>query len=104
MVGNALPECTRRGGYNVPGPYPINFFQANPHSAGNLARLLSNESSSKYDALQLQYRQRYGSSGLTVTANYTYGKARTDRYPVSADLNQDYRTLRNKDLEWGPTA
>ena len=103
MVGNTLPGCASRG-YDAPGPYPINFFQANPHSAGNAARLLTNDSSTKYDALQLQYRQRYGNSGLTVTANYTYGKARTDRYPVSADLTQDFRTLRDKDLEWGPTA
>ena len=105
MVGNTLPGCALRDPrYDAPGPYAINFFQANPHSAGNPARLLANESSTKYDALQLQYRQRYGSSGLTVTANYTYGKARTDRYPVGADLGQNYRTLRDKDLDWGPTA
>lgn len=103
MVGSTLPGCASRG-YDAPGPYPINFFQANPHAAGNAARLLTNDSSTKYDALQLQYRQRYGSSGLTVTANYTYGKARTDRYGVSADLTQDFRTLRDRDLEWGPTA
>ena len=103
MVGNTLPGCASRG-YDAPGPYPINFFQANPHAAGNAARLLTNESSTKYDALQLQYRQRYGNSGLTVTANYTYGKARTNRYPVTADLTQDFRTMRDKELEWGPTA
>ena len=66
--------------------------------------MLQNDSSTKYDALQLQYRQRYGSSGLTVTSNYTYGKARTDRYPVTADLTQDFRTLRDREAEWGPTA
>ena len=103
MVGNTLPGCASRG-YDAPGPYPINFFQANPHAAGNPARLLANDSSTKYDALQVQYRQRYGSSGLTVTTNYTYGKARTDRFNVSADLTQHFRTLRDKDLEWGPTA
>jgi hypothetical protein len=51
----------------------------------------------------VQYRQRY-TSGLTMTANYTYGKATTDRYLVSPDLTQDYRTLRDKSLDWGPSA
>jgi hypothetical protein len=102
MTGNALPECGRRG-YNAAGPYAISFFQANPFAAGSTVRLLSDENSSKYDALQLQFRQRYN-AGLTLTANYTYGKARTDRYLVSADNTNDYITLRDKSLNWGPTA
>jgi hypothetical protein len=102
MVGNALPGCAARG-YTASGPYPINVFQANPFAAGSAVRLLTDEAESKYDALQIQYRQR-SQAGLTMTANYTYGKARTDRYFVSADLTQDYRTLRDKSLEWGPTA
>jgi hypothetical protein len=102
LVGSNLPGCASRG-YNAPGAYPINFFQANPFAAGNNARLLDDEASSEYDALQLQYRQRYY-AGLTMTLNYTFGKARTDRYFISPDLTQDYRTLRDKSLEWGPTA
>jgi hypothetical protein len=102
MVGNKLPACAARG-YDAPGPHPINVFQANPFSAGNPARILNDENSSRYDALQLQYRQRYRGS-LTMTANYTFGKARTDRYLVTANVQQDYRTLRDKGLEWGPTA
>jgi hypothetical protein len=103
MVGSALPECTRRGSYNVAGPYPINFFQANPFASGSNMRILTDEASSKYDALQLQFRQRY-SRGLSLTANYTYGKSRTDRYEVGADNEFDYITLRDKGLNWGPTA
>ena len=102
MVGNTLPGCASRG-YDAPGPYPINFFQANPHAAGNPARILQGDNESKYHALQLQFRQRYA-AGLAITANYTYGKARTNRYFVSADATQDYRTLRDPELEWGPTA
>jgi hypothetical protein len=107
LVGNDLPGCASRG-FDAPGAYPINFFQANPFAAGDFTgsqntRLLNDEASSEYDALQLQYRQRYN-NGLTLTGNYTFGKARTDRYFVSPDLTQDYRTLRNKDLDWGPTA
>ena len=102
MTGNALPECSRRG-YNASGPYPVNVFQANPFAAGNAARLLTDESSSKYDALQIQFRQRQH-NGLSLTANYTYGKARSDRYGVTADNTADYSTLRDKALNWGPTA
>ena len=31
--GNGLPGCASRG-FNAPGAYPINFFQANPYAAG----------------------------------------------------------------------
>ena len=102
MVGNGLPECSRRG-YNASAPYPINVFQMNPFGAGANMRILTDESGSKYDSLQLQFRQRYR-RGLSLTANYTYGKARTDRYPVSAENQVDYITLRDKGLNWGPTA
>ena len=66
-------------------------------------RLLTDEASTEYDALQLQFRQRYH-SGLTMTLNYTYGKARTDRYEINTTTVMDYRTLRDKELNWGPTA
>ena len=77
MVGNTLPGCASRN-YDAPGPSPINFFQANPHAAGNAARILQGDNESNYHALQLQFRQRYA-AGLAITANYTYGKARTNR-------------------------
>jgi hypothetical protein len=102
MVGSGLPECSRRG-YNATGPYPINVFQLNPFAAGSAMRILTDESSSKYDSLQLQFRQRYR-RGMSLTANYTFGKARTDRYTVGADNQVDYVTLRDKSLNWGPTA
>lgn len=102
MVGSALPGCASRG-YDAPGPYPINVFQANPYSAGQAARLLTDDAESRYDALQIQYRQRHR-SGLTLTANYTLGKATTNRYFVGADAIQDFRTLRDPSLDWGPTA
>jgi hypothetical protein len=102
MVGSNLPGCVSRG-YDALGPYPINVFQSNPFAAGSEARLLTDEAESKYDAIQIQFRKRYV-RGVSVTAHYTYGKARTDRYIVGADGIQDYRTLRDKSLDWGPTA
>ncbi len=65
-------------------------------------RLMTDESSSKYDALQLQYRQRLR-RGISLTTNYTYGRARTDRYGITADNTADWSTLRDKSLNWGPT-
>jgi len=100
LVGNGLPACNALS-YNAPGVRPINFFQANPYAAGSPNRILTDEAKSKYDSLQLQFRQRYR-GGFSLTANYTYGKARTDRYADSASGVVDYTTLRNKSLNWGP--
>ena len=74
-----ISRPARRADTTRPDPYPINFFQTNPFAAGNAARLLTDDASTKYDSLQMQFRQRYH-AGLTMTLNYTYGKARTDRY------------------------
>ncbi|HSC30024.1 MAG TPA: TonB-dependent receptor [Vicinamibacterales bacterium] len=108
MVGSALPACGRLG-YNAAGPYAMNVFLANPFAAGfanattpNANRILTDEAESKYDALQLQLRQRLR-NGLTVTANYTYAHARTDRFADSASAVVDYMSLRDKGLNWGPT-
>ena len=102
MVGNSIPQCATRG-YNAAGAYPSNVFQVNPYAAGSNVRVLTDEASSKYDALQMQFRQRY-SNGIDITANYTYGKARTDRFAVTSTNQTEYITLRDKGLNWGPTA
>ncbi len=101
MLGNAFGPCANLG-YDAPGPYPINYFQANPYAAGRAINLLTDDGHSKYDGLQLQYRQRYGSSGLTVTANYTYSKATTNRYSDSPATNTAQVTLRDQALLEGP--
>ncbi len=100
MVGSNLAPCSTLG-YSAPGAYPINVFQANPYAAGSPVRLLSDESRSSYQSLQLQFRQRYH-SGLSVTANYTYAHANTDRYSDSASTEVDYFTLRDRSLNLGP--
>ena len=81
MAGNALSPCSGLG-YNAAGPYPINFFQANPFAAGRAITLLNDDGWSKYNGMQLQFRQRYGRT-LTMTANYTYSHARSNRYSDS---------------------
>jgi hypothetical protein len=100
MVGSDLSPCANLG-YTASGAYPINVFQMNPYAAGQVARLLTDEASSKYDSLQVQFRQRYR-NGFSLTANYTLGHARTDRYVDSDTAVTDYFTLRDKSLNWGP--
>ena len=94
----------RRRGYNAAGPYPINVFQANPFAAGSNMR-----HADRRIHVEVRLRCRCSSAsaisqGFSLTANYTYGKARTDRYLVSADNQANYNTLRDKSLNWGPTA
>ena len=81
MVGNALSPCSTLG-FNASGNYPINFFQANPFAAGRALTLLNDDGWSRYNGLQLQFRQRRGRT-LTMTANYTYSRARSNRYSDS---------------------
>ena len=49
----------------------------------------------------MQFRQRYH-NGISLTANYTTARRRTDRYADSASGVVDYNTLRDKSLNWGP--
>ncbi|MBX5478420.1 MAG: carboxypeptidase regulatory-like domain-containing protein [Pyrinomonas methylaliphatogenes] len=102
MVGSNLAPCATRFGFNAPGPYPINFFQVNPFAAGQRLRLMTDESYSSYNGLQIQFR-RMMTSGLSITANYTYSKSLTDLYADSPTSEADYITLRNRNLNKGPS-
>jgi len=111
LAGNSIYLCRLLGatfspcaalGFNAPGPYPINFFQPNPFAAGSAVSVLSDEAHSRYHGLQIQYRRR-SAKGLAVTANYTFARARTDRYADSPSSSANYITLRDKSLSWGPT-
>ena len=87
-----------------PGPYPINFFQANPFAAGNAVRLPDRrEPRRKYDALQLQFRQRYHDGPDADGELHVRQGAHRSLPGVSADDTGDYITLRDKSLNWGPT-
>jgi hypothetical protein len=81
ILGSALNPCATLG-YNAPGAYPINFFQVNPFAAGRTLNLLTDDGWSRYNGLQLQFRQRYG-GGFTMVANYTYARTWTNRYSDS---------------------
>jgi hypothetical protein len=99
MVGNKFSPCASRGS-TTPGAYPINFFQLNPYV--QTANLLSSDSYSNYNSLQVELRQRVW-HGLTYNANYTYSHSLTDRYSKSVDNIQNYTTLRDRNLNKGPS-
>src|SRR5262249_54262349 len=100
MVGSSFGPCTRLGGFNTAGPYPINFFQLNPYIA--TANLLNDNSFSSYHGLQIEFRQRF-SHGLVLDANYTWSHSLTDRYNKNVDNSNNFTTLRDLGLDRGPS-
>lgn len=101
LVGSNFGPCAASG-FNAPGPYPINLFRPNPFVTG--LTLLDDNSYANYHGLQLEFRKAF-SHGLTVNANYTWSKALSDLFNLDDQSAADnYRTLRNRDLDKGPAA
>ncbi len=108
MVGSSLSPCAKRG-FNTPGAYPINFFVLNPYIFGGTsptgatnASLLSDNSFSNYNALQMELRQRL-SHGVTLNVNYAWAHSLTDRYNKNVDNSGNFTTLRDRALDRGPS-
>jgi hypothetical protein len=99
LVGNGFGPCASLG-FNSPGQYPINLFRLNPF-LGN-ANLLSDNSFSNYNALQVEFRQRF-SNGLTLNVNYAWAHALNDRFNKNVDNAGNFTTLRNRKLDYGPS-
>jgi len=89
--------------------FPANFWEANPTfegGAGNGAFLLDNGGGSKYNALVVDFRQRYA-HGIMFDANYTYSHTTTNE-AFSADSGNtsatsaffNYISLRDPGLNW----
>ena len=79
---------------------PANFFVANPNAAG--ITMLTNDSMSNYNALQIEIRRRF-SGGLQFNADYTFSKALTDARDALGNNQNDltsFRTLRDKGLDY----
>jgi len=79
---------------------PANFFVANPNAA--FARLLTNDATSNYHSLQLEFRRRF-SDGLQFQADYTYSKALGNAPGAQGNNQSDlvsFRTLRDKSLDF----
>jgi hypothetical protein len=96
LVGNGFGPCASK----TPGQYPINFFRLNPF-IGN-ANVLSDNSFSNYNALQIEFRQRL-THGLTMNVNYAWAHAMNDRYNKNVDNIGNFATLRDRRLDYGPS-
>jgi|CXWL01.1.fsa_nt_gi hypothetical protein len=95
----ALSTSYRANRESVAVGLPGNFFMANPNAA--FANILTNDSRSNYNALQIEVRKRF-SNGLQFQADYTWSKAMVEgdaQGNNQADLAQ-HLTLRNPSLDY----
>ncbi len=104
LVGAGFTPCATNAGYTGKGAgYPINFFQANPFSAGAQVQYMDSIGYSDYHALQIDLRQRTW-HGLEFDANYTWshtlGLATPNDWEAANTAINTYRDLR---LSYGPT-
>lgn len=97
MVGSTFAPCATRN-YSAPGPYPMNFFVANPYALNGAVNLVDDDGYSKYHALQLQLRRRY-MAGLALSANYTLAKNTGNIWAENATQSGNWRTLRDRSLD-----
>ncbi|HKE21401.1 MAG TPA: carboxypeptidase regulatory-like domain-containing protein [Bryobacteraceae bacterium] len=104
MVGAAFTPCATNAGYTGKGAgYPINFWQANPYSAGAAVQYMDSNGFSDYHALQIDLRQRVW-HGLEFDANYTWSHTLGLASPNDWEAaNSAIYTLRNLGLSYGPT-
>ena len=116
LVGSSLSPCTGYG-YNSPGQYPLNFFQANPLAAGyptyNLAgagqSYMSALGYGNYHGLQVDFRQKQW-HGMQFDVNYTWshtlGLQPENNTPNASQwLGQvNEFSIRNLRQSYGPTA
>jgi hypothetical protein len=97
FAGNVENNATRRANAIAAG-LPANFFYVNPTVRGGGAFILDNSGYSQYDSLQIELRRRL-SHGLQVQSSYTFAKAIASTYASSSVVFQNFRTLRNKELD-----
>ncbi len=100
LVGNKLPRCVIAG-FNAPGAFPINLFQANPY----LSTLTYQDSNgdNNYNALQIDVKQQY-THGLLLGANYVWSHAMGNILnETDQAAGYTWYTLRNNRLNYGPS-
>ncbi len=104
LVGAAFTPCATNAGYTGKGAgYPINFWQANPYSAGAPVQYMDSNGFSTYHALQIDLRQRTW-HGLEFDANYTWSHTLGLASPNDWEAaNTAIYTLRDLGLSYGPT-
>jgi hypothetical protein len=98
LFGSTFSPCQRLG-YNAAGPYPINFFYANPYAGSQGAWVVDDQSKTRYRALQLEVRKRYA-KGVQLNGNYTLARNTGDIWGEDSIQAVNYRTLRDKTLDF----
>lgn len=104
LVGAAFTPCATNAGFTGKGAgYPINFWQANPYSAGAPVQYMDSIGFSDYHSLQIDLRQRIW-HGMEFDANYawshTLGLATPNDWQAA---NPNIYTMRDLRLSYGPT-
>ena len=103
LVGSSFKPCATNAGYTGSGAgYPINFFQANPYSAGAPVQYMDADGYSNYHGLQVDLRQREW-HGLQFDANYTWSHTLGLATPNDWTASSSQYTLRDLRLSYGPT-
>jgi hypothetical protein len=112
LVGSSLAPCTTQFGYNSPGPYPVNFFQANPLASsfpGVTQSYMVAGGYGNYHALQVDFRQRTW-HGMQFDANYTWSHTlglQPENYQGAGAAwlgTVNEFTIRNLRANYGPTS
>ncbi len=103
LVGSSFTPCATNAGYKGAGAgYPINYFQANPYSAGAQVQYMDADGYSNYHALQIDLRQQPW-HGLQFDANYTWSHTLGLATPNDWEAASAQYTLRDLRLSYGPT-
>jgi len=104
MFGTNFSPCPRIDSrYNAPGDssFPINFWQLNPFSNGDMG-YVDDDVFSNYHSLQLNFRRQY-TRGLQMSLNYTLAKNIGNTWANNSTQDGDYQTLRNTGWAKMPT-
>jgi Carboxypeptidase regulatory-like domain len=106
LVGSSLSPCDTSYGYTTPGPYPVNFFQANPYldsyQGGAPASYMTAQGFGSYQALQVDFRQKQW-HGMQFDVNYTWSHTLGIQPDNAWEGNVQVFTIRNLRQSYGPT-
>ncbi len=105
LLGSSFSPCATQYGSSAPGPYPVNFFQANPYldpSGGTGSSYLVADGYGSYNALQVDFRQKQW-HGMNFDVNYTYSHTLGLQADNNWTGNSGVFTIRNLRMGAGPT-
>jgi hypothetical protein len=104
-AAQAIANNTTRMANLTKAGYPVNMFFVNPtvlDTSTTGSFIVTNDGSSYYDALQVEFRRRM-SSGVSVQGSYTFSKSLADGATNSSTSSAQPNTLRNLSLDKGPS-